>query len=289
MTDATPMDATNPDALADLNAQLTAARAEVEALRRYEQTHIANLDEFRDAMSGLLSSLGEGPGSPAMTPDEWVAAIHKGINAHIDVLVGLRTAAEARATQAEAERDALNERIAEAERRLRMAAPWSCPTCGPHIKIDQDACCVTCGADAAYNSEADDAAVAAFEAGEQKGVAEMRANAEEQRARAEQAEQARDSFHREIASLRVAYDDLQLELHRVVQQYGERANKAEQALADCQREREALRGALEFYADPFGRVDDYGDPVSVPDFYREMDFGARARGALTPTPKDGAR
>lgn len=44
-----------------------------------------------------------------------------------------------------------------------------------------------------------------------------------------------------------------------------------------------LREALEFYADPFKAKDEYGDPVSIPDFYNELDFGERARAALSAT------
>ena len=29
--------------------------------------------------------------------------------------------------------------------KLAQAAPWVCPECGPHIRIDEDGCCVTCG------------------------------------------------------------------------------------------------------------------------------------------------
>lgn len=41
--------------------------------------------------------------------------------------------------------------------------------------------------------------------------------------------------------------------------------------------------ALEFYADPFNRLDPDSpvDFLGVPDFYSEMDFGARATEALT--------
>lgn len=31
---------------------------------------------------------------------------------------------------------------------LDKAAPWSCVDCGPHIIIDEDGCCSTCGRDA---------------------------------------------------------------------------------------------------------------------------------------------
>lgn len=46
------------------------------------------------------------------------------------------------------------------------------------------------------------------------------------------------------------------------------------------------RGALEFYVDPWDRKDEDGDPVSVPDFYSEMDFGSRATKALSFKPEE---
>lgn len=57
----------------------------------------------------------------------------------------------------------------------------------------------------------------------------------EERARRERAEAARDAFAADIDGLRKAYDDLQLELHRVAQQYGARADAALSALdsRDC--------------------------------------------------------
>jgi rubrerythrin len=39
-----------------------------------------------------------------------------------------------------AERDALRATLA-------VAAPWVCPECGPHVRVDEDGCCATCGAD----------------------------------------------------------------------------------------------------------------------------------------------
>ena len=53
-----------------------------------------------------------------------------------------------------------------------------------------------------------------------------------------------------------------------------------------------LREALAFYANPFGRTDEDGEPQRVPDFYFEMDFGERARKALAstaPASDDGLR
>lgn len=43
-----------------------------------------------------------------------------------------------------------------------------------------------------------------------------------------------------------------------------------------------LRAALEFYADPFGWPPEDGNPIAVPDFYSELDFGAKAQEALNP-------
>lgn len=41
-----------------------------------------------------------------------------------------------------------------------------------------------------------------------------------------------------------------------------------------------LRAALEFYASPFGKKDEHGELISVPDFYNELNFGERAQEAL---------
>ena len=32
------------------------------------------------------------------------------------------------------------------EELCNRVAPWTCPECGPHIKVDEDGCCVMCGA-----------------------------------------------------------------------------------------------------------------------------------------------
>ena len=40
------------------------------------------------------------------------------------------------------------ETIARLEGKLDKAAPWSCPECGPHVKVDEDGCCIHCGHDA---------------------------------------------------------------------------------------------------------------------------------------------
>lgn len=31
---------------------------------------------------------------------------------------------------------------------LRCRPHWNCPECGPHVAVDEDGCCSTCGADA---------------------------------------------------------------------------------------------------------------------------------------------
>jgi hypothetical protein len=41
-----------------------------------------------------------------------------------------------------------------------------------------------------------------------------------------------------------------------------------------------LVAALEFYANPCGRKDEHGEPVPVPDFYSELEFGGVAEAAL---------
>jgi len=41
--------------------------------------------------------------------------------------------------------DALNEWVK--ERAAERAGSFTCPTCGPHVKADEDGCCATCGAD----------------------------------------------------------------------------------------------------------------------------------------------
>lgn len=42
----------------------------------------------------------------------------------------------------------------------------------------------------------------------------------------------------------------------------------------------ALEEALRFYADPYSAKDEIGEPILVPDFYGELDFGDTARRAL---------
>ena len=46
------------------------------------------------------------------------------------------------------EMERLRTRLAECEAALRVAAPWSCPSCGDHVRVDEDGCCVGCGRDA---------------------------------------------------------------------------------------------------------------------------------------------
>jgi hypothetical protein len=91
----------------------------------------------------------------------YIAAFHPGVT-----LALLDTAAAYDALVVE--RDRLRET-------LRHAAPWVCPTCGPHIKIDEDACCTACGADATYSAEADAMVSSAFDAGKEAGAASIQA------------------------------------------------------------------------------------------------------------------
>lgn len=51
-------------------------------------------------------------------------------------------------------------------------------------------------------------------------------------------------------------------------------------LSSAEKRVEEMEKALAFYANPWGYKDQYGDPVRVPDFYDEMEFGDRARSAL---------
>jgi cell division protein FtsB len=55
---------------------------------------------------------------------------------------------------------------------------------------------------------------------------------------------------------------------------------AERERDELRRENERLRAALEFYADPYGRRDESGELIPVPDFYSELAFGAVAEKAL---------
>lgn len=40
--------------------------------------------------------------------------------------------------------------VAALRARLCEMAPWSCPCCGDHIKVDEDGCCASCGEDALH-------------------------------------------------------------------------------------------------------------------------------------------
>lgn len=64
---------------------------------------------------------------------------------------------------------------------------------------------------------------------------------------------------------------------------GSRIRELEAEITRLRAERPGWREALEFYANPFSAKDEYGDAVSVPDFYNELDFGERARAALHPS------
>lgn len=51
-------------------------------------------------------------------------------------------------------RDACFEAIG-ALRLLSVAAPYHCPTCGPHVKVDEDECCAACGDDCERTKDAE--------------------------------------------------------------------------------------------------------------------------------------
>ncbi len=51
--------------------------------------------------------------------------------------------------------EAAERALAEAVKHLDLIAPMVCPECGPHRAIDEDGCCVTCGADCALRGAAD--------------------------------------------------------------------------------------------------------------------------------------
>jgi hypothetical protein len=59
-------------------------------------------------------------------------------------LAEAQTAARGLQQCCEAQRAAL----ADERQRLRRLLPMDCPECGPMVVIDEDGCCVTCGADA---------------------------------------------------------------------------------------------------------------------------------------------
>jgi len=46
-----------------------------------------------------------------------------------------------------AARKAAAAELAECRAKLAAAAPQECPECGPHVTVDEDGCCATCGAD----------------------------------------------------------------------------------------------------------------------------------------------
>ncbi len=56
--------------------------------------------------------------------------------------------------------------------------------------------------------------------------------------------------------------------------------EAADALVAQEARARKLVEALAFYADPSKAKDEYGDPVRIPDFYNELDFGETARAAL---------
>jgi chromosome segregation ATPase len=79
--------------------------------------------------------------------------------------------------------------------------------------------------------------------------------------------------------LLVKSGELQREWMRAENAEG-RLSAAERERDELRRENERLRAALEFYADPYGRRDESGELIPVPDFYSELAFGAVAEKAL---------
>jgi hypothetical protein len=73
--------------------------------------------------------------------------------------------------------------------------------------------------------------------------------------------------------------------------YGDHALMEElaQDAIDMAKRVTELEAVLDFYADPFGRKDLSGEPIRVPDFYSEMDFGWRAEEILRPKPLKESR
>lgn len=73
--------------------------------------------------------------------------------------------------------------------------------------------------------------------------------------------------------------------------YAVRSSDALEELDRITAERDGLRKALEFYADPFAwkKQHDPENDVQVPDFYSETSFGDTARAALTSCVPDADR
>ena len=107
-------------------AQLTAARAEVEALERQYDEKCRWADACANETGDLRSAIVDALQIPydRVLPDD-------------HVLVAALTAARAR--------------IEALEALLAKAAPYSCPECGPHVRVDEDECCASCG-HAAYRT-----------------------------------------------------------------------------------------------------------------------------------------
>ena len=88
------------------------------------------LDDAWDALNSLLAELD--------------AARAREVN-----LIAERNAADARLAEVEVERDAAEKQVATLREALKKVAPYSCPECGDHVKVDEDGCCTMCGNDAA--------------------------------------------------------------------------------------------------------------------------------------------
>ena len=104
-------------------------------------------------------------------------------------------------------------------------------------------------------------------------------------ARAAEATQHRQDRRRWAESLKEQHQRHVIEsdaLRKVLAAWEITANERSARLAAVEAERDRMKAALEFYANPFGRLDSNGERVTVPDFYAEMEFGGIARAALTP-------
>ena len=104
-------------------------------------------------------------------------------------------------------------------------------------------------------------------------------------ARAAEATQHRQDRRRWAESLKEQHQRHVIEsdaLRKVLAAWEITANERSARLAAVEAERDRMKAALEFYANPFGRLDSNGERATVPDFYAEMEFGGIARAALTP-------
>lgn len=87
----------------------------------------------------------------------------------------------------------------------------------------------------------------------------------------------RNSTAAALAEAQKTADEIYEDRGRVINELA----RAKANLSAQEAENRRLREALEFYADPFNRKDDAGDPIAVPDFYSELNFGDRASKALS--------